>query len=154
MLLRQICLGNFVQAIVPVVGMALDDAVLGPPCNRVLMDIEARRRFLPCQHATLAQAIVARAQFVLVHEIGNAQGREAGLVPVLNEFPEAQLKERHPAWKDNFDTIRDALASAHPRPRSMRWRNVEKELARQIRNAEFADSDGLFRFVEDTQSAV
>ena len=79
---------------------------------------------------------------------------EAGLVPVLREFPESLLKERHPAWKENLDTIRDALASGKPRPRSMRWRDIEKELARQIRNGEFASREGLFRFVDDTKAHV
>jgi len=51
MFLRQVCIGNFVQAIVTIVGMAGDDAVFGPSGDGVLMDIEALGRFLPCQSA-------------------------------------------------------------------------------------------------------
>jgi ABC-type glycerol-3-phosphate transport system substrate-binding protein len=73
---------------------------------------------------------------------------EAGLVPVLSEFPWGRLKDRYPERKEHFDIVRSALADAKPRPRSARWRDIEKELAKQIRNHEFADCDGLFRFEE------
>ena len=80
MLLRQVCIGNFVQAIVTVIGVAGDEAVFGPSGDGVLVDIETRGRFLSCQHSALPQAVVAWAQLVFVDEIGNAQGREAGVV--------------------------------------------------------------------------
>jgi ABC-type glycerol-3-phosphate transport system substrate-binding protein/pimeloyl-ACP methyl ester carboxylesterase len=79
---------------------------------------------------------------------------EAGLVPVLREFPEPKLKKRYPAWKENFDIIRCALADGQPRPRTARWRDIEKELARQIRNGEFEDRKPLFRFIGDVKAAV
>ena len=64
----------------PVVGVAGDEAMFGPSGDGVLVDIETRGRFLFCQHSTLPQAVIARAQLVLVSEIGNSQGREAGVV--------------------------------------------------------------------------
>ena len=80
MFLRQVCIGNFVQAVVPVVGVAGDEAMFGPSGDCVFVDIETRGRFLFCQHSALSQPVVARAQLVFVDEIGNAQGREAGVV--------------------------------------------------------------------------
>jgi len=79
---------------------------------------------------------------------------EAGLVPVLREFSSAQLKKNHPAWKAYFDIVRDALRSGRPRPRSGRWREIERELAQQIRNGQFSDHAGLFRFAPDVEQAL
>ena len=71
---------KFIQAIVAVIGMTGDEAVLGPSGDGVLVDIETRGRFLFCQHSPFAQAVVARAQLVLVDEIGDPPGREARII--------------------------------------------------------------------------
>jgi len=80
LLLRQIRFGDFVEAAVPVVGMAGDEAILGPPGEGLLMNVETRRRFLFRQHSSLPQAIMARSKLILVDEIGDPQRREAGIL--------------------------------------------------------------------------
>ena len=76
--LRRVRNGKLVQAIVPVVGVGCDEAMFSPSGDGVLVDIEAGGCFLFGQHSAFPQAVIARAQFVLVGEIGDAQGREAG----------------------------------------------------------------------------
>jgi len=78
---------------------------------------------------------------------------DAGLIPVVKETPEATLKGRHPAWFSYFQITRDALAAGRPRPRSARWRDIEQEIARRIRDGKFTDAPGLFRFVERSEDA-
>jgi hypothetical protein len=46
------------------------------------------------------------------------------------------------------------LRSGRPRPRSEHWRDIEQELARQIRTGRFSDYDGLFRFASDVEKAA
>ena len=64
----------------PIVGVAGDEAMFSPPGDGVLVDIETRGRFLFCQHSTFPQAVIARAQLVLMNEIGNSQGSETGVM--------------------------------------------------------------------------
>src|SRR5262249_23553610 len=78
---------------------------------------------------------------------------DVGLVPVVRETLEATLKRRHPAWLSYFQITRDALAAGRPRPRSPRWRDIEREIALQIRAGNFTDKPGLFRFVEVVEDA-
>ena len=60
--------------------MAGDEAMLGPSGEGVFVDVETRSRFLFCQHSAISQSVIARAQPVVVDEIGDPQGREAGIV--------------------------------------------------------------------------
>ena len=80
LLARRIRCEDLVQVIVRVVGMPGDEAVFGPPGEGRFVDIEARSRFPFCQHSAIAKSIIARAEAVAVDEIGDPQGREAGIV--------------------------------------------------------------------------
>ncbi len=64
----------------PVVGMAGDEAIIGPSGDGLLVNVETRGRFPLCQHSAVPQTVVARAQLVLVDEVSNSQGCETGVV--------------------------------------------------------------------------
>ena len=64
----------------PIVGVLGDESMFGPSGEGRFVDIEPRSRFLLCQHSAISQPVIARAQLVAMGEIGNPQGREAGLV--------------------------------------------------------------------------
>ena len=57
-----------------------DEPVFGPPGESRFVDVEARRGFLFCQHSAISQSVIARTQAVVMDEIGDPQGREAGIV--------------------------------------------------------------------------
>ena len=79
MLLRQIGFGKFVQVVMAAVGMAGDEAAFGPSDKGLFVDIEPRRGLFLGQHPAFAKPVVARFEFILAGQIGDALCREAGV---------------------------------------------------------------------------
>ena len=79
MLLRQISLGKFVQVVMATIGMAGDEAAFGPSDKGLFVDIEPRRGLFLGQHPAFAKPVVARFEFILAGQIGDALGRETSV---------------------------------------------------------------------------
>jgi hypothetical protein len=54
---------------VRIVGVPGDESMFTPPGEGRFVDIEARGRFLFCQHSAISQSVIARAQAVAMDEI-------------------------------------------------------------------------------------
>ena len=72
---------------------------------------------------------------------------DLGSIPVLSDLQYRIELRNRPFWKENYATMVEALRSAHPRPRTARWREFSRRLIEQLRKRRFSDVPGLMRFV-------
>ncbi len=72
---------------------------------------------------------------------------DLGSIPVLSDLQHRIELRNRPFWKENYAKVKEALRSAHPRPRTPRWREFSRRLIEQLRRRRFTDIPGLMRFI-------
>ena len=72
---------------------------------------------------------------------------DLGSIPVLSDLQHRIELRNRPFWKENYAKITEAIRSAHPRPRTPRWREFSRRLIEQLRKRRFSDVPGLMRFI-------
>jgi hypothetical protein len=113
-------------------------ALLGAHVLAIPQGSGRHREQIEAAKAILTLTTNSQMQFVLA---------DLGSIPVLNGLQHLTELRKRPFWKENYAKLVEALRSAHPRPRSLRWREFSRRLAEQLRRRRFCDVPGLMRFV-------
>jgi hypothetical protein len=97
-----------------------------------------RREQIEAANVILTLSTNPQMQFVLA---------DLGSIPVLSDLQYRIELLNRPFWKENFAKMAEALRSAHPRPRTPRWREFSRRLVEQMRRRRFVNVPGLMQFV-------